>query len=140
MKKIALALGLAGMLLLSGCGGGTSGGGTTAPVQPAPPAEPEGPPMSDNGNYILVPGYEYTIEQGETLEMNVLAKGNVMFSGDKCSYTAFDSNYNKYMTHGDFNSINNGNSYEFDQGQYYINVYNCNYGTSGTMSVQSNVL
>ena len=137
MKKLALALGLTGMLLLSGCGGG--GGGTSTgstPVQPAP--EPEGPPISENGNQVLVPGFDYHVSRGETLEMYVKENGRVLFSGHYCLYHLFDVNYNEVATNEN-NTIYPGQSYDFKAGQYYLAATSCP-SSGASLTVESNVL
>ncbi len=141
MKKFALALGLAGMLLLSGCGGGGGTSGST-PVQPAPEPEPgETLPITDQGNYQLLPGYTYPAEKGDVLQMHVLQAGNVLFVGNTCSLYVFDSNYNEYdLDHGEKSHTRNytysSKSEYFEPGWYYLNVSS----SCGDISVQSNVL
>ncbi len=142
MKKFALALGLAGVLLLSGCGGGgggTSGGST--PVQPAPEPEPgETLPMTDQGNYLLLPGYTYPLILGDTYQMHVLEAGNVLFTGGTCIFNIFDSNYNEYDADIDgytAGNIRNGQTGYFEPGWYYINAYS---RCSGEQTVHSDVL
>ncbi len=128
-------------LVMAGCGGG---GGDSSGTTPTPPPE-ETLPIGPSGNYLLLPGYEYEIEGGDTFEMIVLSTGNVLFGGT-CHYKAFDANYNPYNTHEysykePSNIINNSNTYDFTQGTYYINVDYCYGGNSkNVISVESNVL
>ncbi len=126
------------MLFLSGCGGGGTSGGST-PVQPAP--EPgETLPITEQGNYLLLPGYTYPVENGDVLQMHVLQAGNVLFAGSACGFNVFDSNYNEYdiadSPHND-EAIFIGEKGYFESGWYYLNVRDC---PGKEVSVQSNVL
>ncbi len=125
-------------LAFTACGGSSSSGGSSTPAQPA---EPSGPPLSNSGNEIILPGYTYTHREGKTYEMYLSAPGNVMVNSEHTVLSVYDANYNEYSPSNNepYNYVENG-SYSFAAGQYYLTP-SCNskYGCS-SFSVQSNVL
>ncbi len=141
--KITLLLTAIAALFI-GCGTtGTTGGGSTY-TEPTYVPEEETIPISVNGNQILLPGYGYDIERGETYELHVLKDGNVLFSGSSgCSYGIFDANYNEVLM-GEYlqdNRVWAGKSFDFKKGLYYLTVSICSKGhDGGFLTVESNVL
>lgn len=132
-------------LIFTGCGSSSSSSGGTnpPPVQPAP--DPTEPPLSNNGNQILLPGYTYNCSNNNTFELYATEDGNVVLDNDSESdvkMKMFDSNYNPYEVRGAYGLMSNewrGNtSVNFKAGQYYITPESCK--GNGGFSVQSNVL
>ncbi len=140
--KITLLLTAIAALFI-GCGTtGTTGGGSTY-TEPTYVPEEETIPISVNGNQILLPGYGYDIERGETYELHVKADGNVLFSGTTgCYYSTFDANYNEAVVdeYG-YNRISPGKAYNLKKGLYYLTIGGCGKGYNpGFLTVESNVL
>ncbi len=117
-------------LIFTGCGSSSSSSGGTnpPPVQPAP--DPTEPPLSNNGNIILLNGDIYDITLSDTYEMYVSDVGNVVFGG--CGLIkVYDANFN---AHGSFHA----GSHEFNTGQYYVQKGGIH--PKCTLSINSNVL
>ncbi len=142
-KLIVGSIVVLGMLAFTGCGSsGSSSGSSTPPAQPEVPVEP---PLSNNGNQKLLPGYTYTCDRSSTYEMYISEPGNVLFAGS-VQVNVFDENFNAYtftLNGYDYSttSISSGSSANFDAGQYYLVPWNCPGGSgTATFTVQSNVL
>ena len=136
MTKLTTIL-LAGVatLAFTACGSSSSStGGTTPPVEDTTTI-----PLSVNGNQILVPGYVYPARAEDIIEMYVAESGNVLFTGGRCAFYAYDANFNDYQLDEYGNKAYFTTTEYFEAGMYYI-VAKSNKTSVCNMSVQSDVL
>ncbi len=126
-------------LAFTACGSdGGSSGENSGYDQPAYSSEP---PLSVNGNPVLVPGYVYSCARGKTFELYIHTYGYVKFvpQGEaEAHFTALDENYNGYRLAHSGSHVFPREDIPFEAGQYYLETsYGCT--GDGKFIVQSQV-
>ncbi len=139
-------------LMFTACGSsGSSGGSESSGSSSSPnihsdsyvPPASNTPPIGENGNIKLLPGYEYECFRVDRYEFYVSKGGYITFDGDT-GKMFFDSNYNgigytsEPTGHGEY-SYSVG---PFEPGQYYMETSFCGFDGEGDgwFTVESDIL